>query len=342
MDAVVLPAARALLLLTGVLVLYGPVAFLDTWTSAAAADRARAKRSLLFPFATVLKLLGKRAALPAGGDAILYFLGPLLATLPLLLLLAALPLGPALVTPSQTVFLATLVDQGDVLMALSMLALPTLAVVLSAWAGGNRLALLGGLRMALVRSGAVVVVALAALSVSRSAGTLNLSAVVLHQANRALGPLPALGVFSSPFGFACAAVAIGVLLQRMPRSRSDQQADLVEAYSSTAAGPVLLGHRVFEVLDVLALAALMVTLFFGGWTWPGLTDATTTSSLALALAAASFAGKTLLGVAALFLLRRALPPLRHDQAVRLLWTVLAPLAALALVVHISWLSSWFS
>lgn len=333
-EPLTLPFLRAALLLTVTLVLYPALAWLDRWAQRAPGDPTPLPRSPLSPVANAFKLLQKRAALPSSADRLVHVAAPLLALVPSLCALATVPLAPAVTTSGgELLRLGVARGEGTLPVALGLLFVATAGIAFAGWAGANRLALLGALRLVLLRVAVLVVVGLGTAGVCLLHQTLLLDALVLEQAALVAGPVPGWGVIVNPVGFGCAVVALAVLSQRLVKSRPDEHADLVEPYAAEAAGVTLLGHRLFEVVDLLAASALIATVFFGGWLIPGVD---TEGSVALPVAEASvrtlvFLGKTLFAAFLLLAIRRALPPLRHDQAQSLVWAlVVVSGAALAL------------
>lgn len=323
-DGLLLPFLRAALLLAVTLLLYPPVAWLDRWAQRAPGDPTPLPLSPLLPLANAVKLLQKRAALSSSADRLVHVAAPLFSLLPSLCALATVPLAPAVTTTTgASVRLGVARGEGTLPVALALLLLATSGIALAGWAGANRLALLGALRLVLLRTAALVVVALGAAGVCLLHQTLSFEGLVLAQADPVLGPLPSLGVLVNPVGFGCSILALAVLGQRLVRSRPDEHADLVEPYAAEAAGVTLLGHRFFEVVDVLASAALVTTVFLGGWLIPGVDGAGTTAlplDAALGRALVLLA-KVILAAALILAVRRSLPPLRHDQAQSLVWVL---------------------
>jgi len=82
-----------------------------------------------------------------------------------------------------------------------------------------------------------------------------------------------------------------------------------------------------EYINVVVASALMVTLYFGGWTFPGFTP---TNVAGVLLSAVIFALKTAFFVWVFMWVRWTLPRFRYDQLLRLGWKVLLPLALLNL------------
>lgn len=332
MDPIGSALLRAAGLLAGVVILYAPLAWLERWASLAPSERERLGQAPLLPVTHALKLLGKRAPSPPGSDGLIHALAPVLLLVPGLFVLAQIPPAPPLVSAAGELPLAVTGAYGSVSWAIGLLLVQAAGILLAGWSGADNLALLGGLRLSLVRMSALIVVALGAAGVARAHGTDRMAELVAAQGQEVAGWLPALGAFTNPLGFGAAVVALAVLSQRGQRTRPDRNADLVESYAITARGPTLLAHRLFEVVDLLAAAAVVAAVFLGGWLVPGV-DRGEGGDVAFVLGrAAAWLVKVLVVAGGLLLVRRALPPLRHDQALRLVWAGLVPVAAAGLLL----------
>ena len=260
-------------------------------------------------WATAIKLLEKRAPRTAGTDRLLYASAPILAIIPTLAVPAIIPLQ------RDDPVAATL----PFVMALSLLS--TGAVALAGWGSGNRLAHLSALRLVALRVTVLVILATSSLAVLRDAGSLQLGHLIEAQTRNLLGALPRWGLFIAPTGFFAALVALAIHAQLVLRARSEPT--LAEPWYGGATGPILLGHRIFESLDLLAGACLLAVVFLGGWHVPVIDlpePVATVCKVAIALA-------MIVGV------RNALPTsLTPALAVRLCYVGLLPLAVLALVL----------
>ena len=325
---------RALLLLGAIAVLYPPLAWLVRWSHVQPGQRARLASNPLQPIAAALKLLQKRAALPAGADPWLHRIAPLLAIVPVVLALAMIPPAAPLATADGRFALDVAAGFGTLPALLALYAVAPVGILLAGFSSHDPLTHLGGLRLVVIRASGAVVIALSTVGVARGHGTLELATLLERQGRVLVDVIPAWGVFKSPIAFFVALVAVALLAQRTLTGSRDRHPDLVEVHAAKAAGPILLAHRTFEVVDLLLSSALLAALFFGGYRLPGglLESPDGVSAMRVAAGAGVFAIKTILLAGAILALRRALPPLRHDQALRALWLVLAPLALLALLV----------
>ena len=86
-----------------------------------------------------------------------------------------------------------------------------------------------------------------------------------------------------------------------------------------------------EYANMIASSAMMVTLFFGGWTLPGL-SAPSNSLLGGLLHIGIFLGKLIFFMVVFFWVRWMLPRFRYDQLMDLGWRRFIPLALANILV----------
>ena len=310
-------------------VLYPAVAWLERRSALAAEERERILRRPLLPLARVLKLLSKRSAPPPGADRPLHLLAPLFGVFFSVALIALIPVvstSPSAVAPGASLVLV-----------LGFMIATTWAVALGGAAGNNRLALLGGLRLAGVRSGTLLAAALGLVAISRQLGSLSLDAIAHLQTFPAFAYLtgkgiPSLGLVVSPLGTVVVVIALAVLSQRMSPTRPDLALDLVDGYNAAASGPILLAHRMFEILELIAHGALLATFILGSTNLPFLGNALEGHWLLPYVEVTTVIVKTVLGCLLLLVCRRLIPPLSMEQATRVSWLALVPLAALSVLI----------
>lgn len=317
------------LLIGAVVLLYPAVAWLERRSALAVEERERIGRRPLLPLARTLKLLGKRSAPPPGADRPLHLMAPLLGIVVCLFLLAMLPVTaqpPMAVAPGATV-----------LGSIALMLATTWTVAIACAAGNNRMALLGGLRLTALRAGALVAAALGIVAMARQIGSLAFVDVVALQQAPAFAFLPGRGVMAwgavlSPIGALVSVAAFSVVSQRMSPTRPDLALDLVDSYAAASAGPVLLAHRVFEIVELLAHAGLLATVAFGGFSPPFSIASEWSVTVQVLVEVATFVVKTLIGCGVIITVRRLIPPLTMAQATRLSWLLLVPLGAFAVLV----------
>jgi NADH-quinone oxidoreductase subunit H len=265
-------------------------------------------RGALTALAAAIKLLEKRAPRAPGADRLLHTTAPILALVPTLSVLAVIPLSPVDPVAATLPFL------------LALLLVSTGAIALAGYSGGSSLAHLAGLRLVALRLSVLVVIAACALAPAHAAATVDLLGLVAAQAQPLIGPIPRWGAIVAPTSFLAALLAFAIHAQHVLRARTEPS--LADTWLGDAIGPVLLGHRVFESLDLVAGACVLAVVFLGGWHLPG---------LPLPFAVASIL-KVALALIAIVVARNTLPALTPAVALRVCWIVLLPMAVLGLVV----------
>jgi NADH-quinone oxidoreductase subunit H len=264
-------------------------------------------------WATAVKLLEKRAPRAADTDRLLHATAPILAVIPTLSVPAIIPLQRADPVAASLPFV----------MGLSLLS--TGAVALAGWGSGNRLAHLASLRLVALRLSVLVVVAASSLAAARAGATLDLGTLIEAQARPLVGGVPRWNILLAPTAFFAALVALAIHAQVILRGRTEPT--LAEPWFGGATGPVLLGHRIFESLDLLAGGCVLAVVFLGGWHVP-LLDVAGAPIIGPAVTIA----KVALALIAIVAVRNALPTsLTPALAVRICFIGLLPLAVVALV-----------
>ena len=141
-------------------------------------------RGYLQSLADGLKLAFKEDIMPALADKPIYFLAPVIATIPAFLAFSVIPLGPEVsifghLTPLQ------LTDAPiGVLVVLACSAMGVYGIVLAGWASGSTYPLLGGLRSAAQMVSYEIAMGLSIVAVFLYAGSMSTSEIVAGQASR--------------------------------------------------------------------------------------------------------------------------------------------------------------
>jgi NADH-quinone oxidoreductase subunit H len=118
-----------------------------------------------------VKFVQKEDVTPRAADRPVFRLAPMIALLPYLLVLLAVPLGPG-------DLVAEPLENIGLFFVLAVMGIGVVAVLMSAWASANKYSLLGGLRGAAQLLGYELPLVLAAASVAMAAGTLSLPGIV--------------------------------------------------------------------------------------------------------------------------------------------------------------------
>jgi NADH-quinone oxidoreductase subunit H len=344
-----------------VLGLVMPLASVLTWMerkqSAAMQDRVGPNRAsvggvrafgLMHFLADALKMLFKEDFVPAKANRLLFALAPLLAIAPALIVFAVVPWGSG-VCPgklgevlSSDDLAACLGDGGarfqvvhlevGLLFYFAIASLAVYGTTLAGWASYNKWSLLGGLRASSQMMSYEVTMGMAILGAFLVFGTLEPMGIVEAQGSSVLG----WGIVMQPLGFILFFVAAIAETKRTPFDLPEGEPEVIGyfvEYSGMRFGMFFLA----EFIEVIFAAAILATVFFGGWQLPGL-GAGGFSWLALphgvvaVLQFTTFAFKVLFLCWFQLMIRWTLPRLRPDQLMRLGWKQLLPASLVNILI----------
>ncbi|MFT5374506.1 MAG: NADH:ubiquinone oxidoreductase subunit H [Candidatus Latescibacterota bacterium] len=247
---------------------------------------------------------------------------PLLAWLAPVLMLAALPV--ASVHPLGVQVPASVAPWG-VMTLVAFAPLAALAPLWAGWCSAEHLALLGGVRAAVMHLSYTSCLALILAAAALATGAPELVAVVERQSH-SLGPLPRWNIFLQPVG---AVVFLGWLFvwsEREPFGSGGASGVLAPGYRRGFVGGDLVLLRLADHARLFIGAALGVVLFGGGWHDPSGGYLNLAAFLNTWAEVGVFLVKVLILVAILAWLRRVLPCFDYGQSLRLLFFLFLPLA----------------
>lgn len=261
----------------------------------------------LRPIAGSLKFLGKEQGIPESSDKAAYWLAPLIAFVAACLALAVIPWGASWGTIAS-------VNIGF-LYVLACTSLSALSVTLACWSELTEQVSVGALRSAAQVIACYLTMGLAAGGTLFFARTLSLTGIVeAQQADRIWY------IVFQPLGFLLFVVAAMIASHRATKA-------FANADEPTAADSRWSLFLLSESLQRIALAATAVSLYFGGWWFPGLNNIRN-AMLQTILSILVFAIKTLLLLYGMWWLNR------RFQGRRLLengWQWLLPVAGVNLI-----------
>jgi NADH-quinone oxidoreductase subunit H len=286
---------------------------------------------LLQPVVDVIKLVTKENFLPSRAQAPIYLLAPVFAIIIALSTFIAVPIGPddgltLFGRPVDGLLVAPHLDIG-LLYIFAVASLGVYPLVLAGWASANKFSMHGGIRASAQAISYELAMTLAVVGVLMGAGSLRLDEIVLQQSGTWLGMLPRWNVVVQPLGALIFVVAVFAETNRLPFDLPEAEAELVAGYHTEYSSLSFAAFYMSEYIHMTVAAALATTLFFGGWTLPGI-------ELPFGGWPQALLGMTVFGLkVALFLwffvwVRWTLPRFRFDQLMALGWKVMLPLAVL--------------
>jgi NADH-quinone oxidoreductase subunit H len=349
---VAITAAKTLFVVLLVVQVMALGVFFERKVSALIQDRIGANRAAIFGVAALglvntlvadpVKFLLKEDVVPADTDRLLHFLAPVLSLAPVLVTFTVVPFGDVLQVGGRTIDLQAAPLNAGVLYVLAMASLAVYGVVLAGWSSNNRWSLLGGVRGSAQMISYEVSMGLALIGVIVVYGTLDLQAIARAQGPLLWGWLPAWGILYQPVGFLVFMTAGVAESKRIPFDLPESESELIAGYFTEYSGPKHLMFMMADFVEVVLVAALVTTLFFGGWQVPwlgregfafpwGAAIALPSWAVAL-LQVTAFALKLVFFTWLQIVVRWTLPRFRYDQLMRLGWQGLLPLSLANVVV----------
>jgi NADH-quinone oxidoreductase subunit H len=310
-----------------------------------------------------LKLLLKEDFRPKAYDQLAYTLGPWLAIVPVLLVFAVVPFGgvldPGRLFPSLAGFFGgktysmqiAPIDAG-LLVIFAFSGITIIGAMLAGWSSANKFSLLGALRAGSQLISYELVMGLTVLGLVLIAGTVNLATIVQQQSGVVLGVLPAWGIVYQPFAAILFLVAGIAENKRIPFDLPEAESELISGYFTEYSAMKQGVFMLAEFIEIAIIAALFVTLFFGGYNLPYMNDAGFTlpgghvvplaHGAVVVIQLVTFLAKVFLLCSFQILVRWTLPRFRWDQLLAFAWRFLLPLAILNLVVTagVLWAGHW--
>ncbi|MCS6915050.1 MAG: complex I subunit 1 family protein [Myxococcales bacterium] len=343
-----------------------PLASLSTWAerrqSAMMQDRLGPNRAelrlgsielrlwgILHFVADALKMVFKEDVVPARANRFLFGLAPILAIAPVIITFAIIPFGsdlcvghafevlrdPASMCTSTIPLQVARIDQGF-LFYFALASLAVYGTTLAGWASYNKWSLLGGLRASSQMMSYEVTMGLSLMGAFLIYGTLEPHAMVLAQ-----GPTPSSwGIVTQPLAFFIFLTAAIAETKRAPFDLPEGEPEIIGyfvEYSGMRFGIFFLA----EFVETIFLAAVVTTVFLGGWQVPWLYPdgfhlmgwTLELPHLAVVLIQLVVWSLKIIVLCWLqLLIRWTLPRFRPDQLMRLGWKQLLPASLINIVV----------
>jgi NADH-quinone oxidoreductase subunit H len=319
--------------------------------SAAIQDRRGPNRvglfGLLQPAADAIKAFLKEDFTPAHVRTVYYWLAPAIVMIPSLLTVAIIPFGSLL--GSQKMVIADL--NVGVLYTFGIVSLGVYGIVLAGYAANSKYPFIGGIRSSaqmisyeIAMGMSVIPLFLIACGLNEAqldagwqkllanTSSLNLSRLVTWQAVH--GWL----ILYAPLSFIVFVAAMFAETNRMPFDLPESEQELAGGYNVEYSSMKFALFFMGEYANMTAAAALMVTLFLGGWSLPftGLNQPATTVWMGLAHIII-FLAKMVFILFMVIWVRWMWPRFRYDQLMDLGWRRFIPLALANIMITAAWL-----
>lgn len=277
---------------------------------------------LFQPLADALKMAFKEQIVPTQAKKAIYLVAPIISVVIALSAFAVIPVGNSW-DPNNPGPWDPLIGDINVgiLWILSISSLAVYGIVLGGWASGNRYSLLGSLRSAAQMVSYETSLGLALSGTLMWAGTLSMVGIINAQLDMGLW-----FIVVQPLGFVIFLIAGVAELNRAPFDLPEAEQELTAGYLTEFSGLRWSLYQMAEYINMITMASVASTIFFGGWSFFGLTDNIPGLSIVIYLVKVAFF------LFFFILLRASLPRIRYDKLMGLGWQVLLPLAVLNVVI----------
>jgi NADH-quinone oxidoreductase subunit H len=347
---VLISVIKAVFLLTCVLTLTSLLTWMERKQSAVMQDRLGANRAPILGvrafglphiLADALKMFFKEDYVPPGGDKLLHTAAPIAALFFALMSFAAIPFGDSIQIAGRKIELLVFPLNVSLLFVFAMMSLGIYGTFLAGFSSNNKYAFLGGLRASSQMISYEITMGATLVGILMIFGTLDLSELNRAQGALLWGWLPKWGIFLQPLGFILFVTAGLAETKRVPFDLPEGESEIIGyflEYSSMKFGAFFMA----DFIETILIAALIATLFFGGWQVPYLQQDgfhlpwgsfhALPQILVCLLQVAAFAFKVFFFCWFLLLIRWTLPRFRYDQLMRLGWKYLLPVSVLNIFI----------
>jgi NADH-quinone oxidoreductase subunit H len=284
------------------------------------------------PIADGLKAFLKEDFTPSYVRKAYFWLAPAIVLIPSFLTVAVIPFGSNL--GEQKMVIADL--NVGILYTFGIVSLGVYGIVLAGYAANSKYPFLGGIRSSAQMISYEIAMGMSVIPLFLMVGNLNLSKLIEYQAQH--GWL----ILYAPLSFFIFLVSSFAETNRLPFDLPECETELVAGYNTEYSSMKFALFFMGEYANMVAGSAMMVTLFFGGWTLPfaGLDQPATTIVMGL-IHIGIFIGKVLCLMVVFIWVRWMLPRFRYDQLMDLGWRRFIPLALANIIFYaaVLWMRS---
>ena len=256
---------------------------------------------LMQPMADALKLILKEDIIPSSSEKAIFWAAPLIVVISAFMIWVTIP-------GTQNAVVQNLELGLFYVIAFSVVGI--LGLVLAGWGSANKYGTLGGLRAAAQLVSYEIPIIMVSVSVAMLAQSLDLREIVAQQ-----GSYPFFLVL--PLGLVVFFIAGLAEVGRTPFDIYFAESEIVGGPFVEYSGAHWSVFFLAEYINTFAIAALVVILFFGGWSGPGLSGD---------WGIIWFLFKVYLVIMVVFWIRGTFPRLRIDQLMAFAWKVVVPLS----------------
>lgn len=293
---------------------------------------------LFHPIADAVKVLTKEDFIPAGANKFFHTIAPFVCLVPAIGTFAVIPFGGRYEIFGHQVNLVIADLDVGILYVFALASLATYGVVLAGWSSRSNWSLLGGLRASAQMLSYEVAMGLTIIGIIMVYGSLKLTTIGAAQAD-----FFRWGIFLQPVGFILFLTCAIAENKRVPFDIPEAESELVAGYFTEYSGLKFVMFWMAEFLEIVTIAAMVTTLFFGAWHLPFVSDSMLVSFfqfagpngaavLAMLVNVATFFAKVCFFIWLQMSIRWTLPRFRYDQIMRLCWKMILPISLINIFI----------
>ncbi len=258
---------------------------------------------LLQSIADVIKILTKEDIIPTLADKIIFWIAPVIAFAPVLMVMAVIPLSDGLQLADLNV---------GVVYITSVSAISAVGIFMAGMASNNKYSFIGAMREIAQLISYEIPMLLALACVVMASGSMSISAVVGTQ------NLPF--AITQPLSFVVFFIAVLAEINRTPFDLVEADSELTAGFNTEYSGMKFAVLYLVEYSEAVVASILISVFFLGGWRGPFLPGI-----LWLVI-------KMLASFFVILWIRSTIPRFRIDQSMQLAWKALLPLAMINLFI----------
>jgi len=258
---------------------------------------------ILQPVADAIKVLIKEDIIPAKGDKLVHWLAPVGAFVPVLMKFAVVPFQNGALLADLNI---------GILYIIAISSISVVGIFMAGWGSSNKYSLLGAMRTVAQVVSYEIPLGLSIIGVVLIAGSLSMSEIVAAQ------NIPF--ILLQPLGFLIYFLAALAEINRTPFDLLEAESEIVAGYHTEYSGMKFALFYLVEYAEVLAISAIITTLFLGGWRGPVLPPFLW------------FLIKVFGVFFVIFWIRSTIPRVRIDHVMAFAWKFLLPLALINIFI----------
>ena len=229
---------------------------------------------LLQPVADGVKLFMKEEIIPASADKVLFILGPSLTMVTALMTSAVIPWGTYLEIGGRNVVMQITDINIGVLYVFAVVSIGVYGIMIGGWAANNKFSLMGAVRASSQMISYEIAMGFSIIAIVMMSGSMSIKQIVTSQGGGLYGIEALKGldwnIFYQPLGFLIFIICAFAECNRTPFDLPECEAELNGGYHSEYSSMKLGLYLFAEYINMFVSSAIMASLYFGGYNFPGI------------------------------------------------------------------------